>query len=179
MATMKACVQKERRDGFFPVYIRVTHNRTTQYIKTDKMVTRKELTKSKEIKDPFVLQYCTQRILAYNTMLNGTDTSNWTSKEIVKFLQNNNHDICFSDYARKHIDRMIDRCQERNSKNYILAVQHLERFAGTSKVMFSHLTSAFVNRWIKSLEQTKRAKEMYPICIRQVYRAAIMEFNDY
>lgn len=179
MATMKACVQKERRDGFFPVYIRVTHNRTTQYIKTDKMVTRKELTKSKEIKDPFVLQYCTQRILAYNTMLNGTDTSNWTSKEIVKFLQNNNHDICFSDYARKHIDRMIDRGQERNSKNYILAVQHLERFAGTSKVMFSHLTSAFVNRWIKSLEQTKRAKEMYPICIRQVYRAAIMEFNDY
>lgn len=95
MATMKACVQKERRDGFFPVYIRVTHNRTTQYIKTDKMVTRKELTKSKEIKDPFVLQYCTQRILGYNTMLNETDTSNWTSKEIVEFLQNNNHDICF------------------------------------------------------------------------------------
>ena len=39
MATLKACVQKMRNDGFFPVYIRVTHNRTTQYIKTDKMVT--------------------------------------------------------------------------------------------------------------------------------------------
>ena len=43
MATLKACVQKMRNDGFFPVYIRVTHNRTTQYIKTDKMVTKREL----------------------------------------------------------------------------------------------------------------------------------------
>ena len=25
MATFKACVQKERKDGFYPVYIRVTH----------------------------------------------------------------------------------------------------------------------------------------------------------
>ena len=43
MATLKACVQKMRNDGFFPVYIRVTHSRTTQYIKTDKMVTKREL----------------------------------------------------------------------------------------------------------------------------------------
>ena len=47
MATLKACVQKMRNDGFFPVYIRVTHNRTTQYIKTDKMVTKRKLSRSK------------------------------------------------------------------------------------------------------------------------------------
>ena len=46
MATLKACVQKIRNDGFFPVYIRVTHNRTTQYIRTDKMVTKRELSRS-------------------------------------------------------------------------------------------------------------------------------------
>ena len=86
MATFKACVQKERKDGFFPVYIRVTHRRTTQYIKTDKMVTRKELTKSGEIKDPFVLQFCTQRILEYNEKLNKADIGNWTAKEVAEFL---------------------------------------------------------------------------------------------
>ena len=52
MATFKVCVQKERKDGFYPVYIRITHRRTTQYIKTDKMLTRKELTNTNEIKDP-------------------------------------------------------------------------------------------------------------------------------
>ena len=66
MATLKACVQKMRKDGFFPVYIRVTHNRTTQYIKTDKMVTKRELSRSKEITDPFVMQFCTAPIHDYN-----------------------------------------------------------------------------------------------------------------
>ena len=179
MATFKACVQKERKDGFFPVYIRVTHRRTTQYIKTDKMVTRKELTKSNEIKDPFVLQFCTQRILEYNEKLNKVNIENWTAKEVAEFLTKESEDICFSDYARKHIDRMIDKGEQRNARNYELALQHMERFAGTTKVMFSHLTSNFVNRWIESMEQTHRAKEMYPICMRQVFKAAQVEMNDY
>lgn len=170
MATFRACVQKERKDGFFPVYIRVTHRRTTQYIKTDKMVTRKELTKSGEIKDPFVLQSCSQRILEYNGKLNKVDIGHWTAKEVVEFLIRGSEDICFSDYARKHIDRMIDRGQQRNARNYELALQHMERFAGTTRVMFSHLTSDFVNRWIESMVQTHRAKEMYPICMRQVFK---------
>ena len=33
---------------------------------------------------------------------------------------------------------MINRGQERNAKNYKLAVQHLERYIGTNWVMFSH-----------------------------------------
>lgn len=179
MATFKACVQKERKDGFFPVYIRVTHRRTTQYIKTDKMVTRKELTKSNEIKDPFVLQFCTQRILEYNEKLNKVNIEHWTAKEVADFLTKEDDDICFSDYARKHIDRMIDKGEQRNARNYELALHHMERFAGTTKVMFSHLTSNFVNRWIESLAQTHRAKEMYPICMRQVFKAAQVEMNDY
>lgn len=98
---------------------------------------------------------------------------------MVDFLTNGNDDICFSDYARVHIDRMIDRGQERNAKNYKLALQHLERFIGTNQVMFAQLTSTQVNKWIKSLEQTHRAKEMYPICMRQVFKAAMLEYNDY
>lgn len=74
---------------------------------------------------------------------------------------------------------MIDNGQQRNAKNYQLALQHLERFLGTTQIMFSHLTSHLMNRWIKSLEQTHRAKEMYPICMRQVFKAAILEYNDY
>ena len=52
MATFKACVQKERKDGFYPVYIRVTHHRGTQFMKTDKMVTKKELPERKKSKTP-------------------------------------------------------------------------------------------------------------------------------
>lgn len=179
MATLKAVVRTARADGFYSVYIRVTHRRASSFIKTDKVVTRKELTKSNEIKDPYVLQYCTQRILEFYERLNKQSIEHWTAKDIAEFLSSADNDICFSDYARVHIDRMIDNGQERNAKNYRLALQHLERFCGTSKLMFSHFTSQLMSRWIRSLENTHRAKEMYPICMRQVFKAAQLEYNDY
>lgn len=179
MATFKPTVRGERRDGFLQVYIRVTHRKRHGYIKTDKMITRKELTKTNDIKDPFVLNYCTERIMEFNERLNRKDISQWTVAEVVNYLLKGNEDLCFSDYARLHIDRMIDRGQERNAKNYKLALQHMERFFGTNKIMFAQLTSPQVNRWIGSLAQTRRAKEMYPVCLRQIFRAAIAEFNDY
>lgn len=179
MATFKPTVRGERKDGFLQVYIRVTHRKRHGYIKTDKMITRKELTKTNDIKDPFVLNYCTERIMEYNDRLNRKDISQWTIAEVMDFLLKGNDDICFSEYARQHIDRLIDRGQERNAKNYKLALQHMERFYGTNKIMFGQLTSTQVNRWIASLDQTRRAKEMYPICMRQVFRAAVSEFNDY
>ena len=179
MATFKACVKAKRKDGFYPVYIRVIHHKKVAYIPTDKMVNDKGLSKSGEIEDPYVMQFCTNRIVEYMEILNRVDTEHWTVKDITDYLKSGYNDICFSDYARKHIDRMIDRGQQRNARNYELALQHMERFAGTTKVMFSHLTSNFVNRWIESMEQTHRAKEMYPICMRQVFKAAQVEMNDY
>ena len=179
MATFKACVKAKRKDGFYTVYIRVIHHKKVAYIPTDKMVNDKGLSKSCEIDDPYVMQFCTNRIVEYMEILNRVDTEHWTVKDITEYLKSGYNDICFSDYARKHIDRMIDKGEQRNARNYELALQHMERFAGTTRVMFSHLTSNFVNRWIESMEQTHRAKEMYPICMRQVFKAAQVEMNDY
>lgn len=176
---MKACVQKMRNDGFFPVYIRVTHNRTTQYIKTGKMVTKRELSKSKDITDAVVQQFCSTLILDYQARLNAIDTRDWNARMIVDYLLKGDEDISFSDYARLHIDRMIDSGMARNARNYQLALQHMERYFGTTQVKFSQMTSTNVAKWIKSLEQTNRAKEMYPVCMRQVFRAATTELNDY
>lgn len=179
MATFKAVVRRPRSDGFYSVYIRVTHRRQTLFIKTDKMLTKQELTRSGEIKDAFILQFCTQKILEYQERLNRHDISQWTGAKVVEFLTTPEEVMPFSDYARKHIDRMIDRGQERNAKNYLLALQHMERYFGTTKVKFAQLTSANVNKWIATLDKTARAKEMYPVCIRQIFRAAIDELNDY
>lgn len=180
MATFKTCVQTKvkRTDGFYPVYIRVTQNRKVAYIKTNKLVNEHGLSKSMEVTDPIVMQYCMKQIVTWIDMLNRLETENWTVKEVVQYLNNGSNDVCFSDYARTHHDRMVDRGEERNARNYELAYQHLERFAGTNKVPFSMLTSAFLNKWILSLNSTHRAKELYPICIRQIFKSAIMEFND-
>lgn len=176
---MKACVQWARKDGFYPVYIRVTHNRATQYIRTGKMVTGRELSGSKDITDPVVMRFCATLILDYMEKLNRMDIRDWTCRMIVDYLLKGDEDLCFSDYARKHIDRLIDSGQARNAKNYELALRHMERYFGTTKVRFSQLTSANMTGWIRTMEQTRRAKEMYPVCMRQVFRAAIAELNDY
>ena len=179
MANLKACVRRPRKDGFWQVYIRVTHRRNAGFIKTDKMVTKKGLTKENEIKDPFVLNYCTDLIIRYNMALNQKDISAWEVGQVIEYLTTENEDVCFSDYANVHIARMINRGQERNAKNYKLAVSNLELHLGTNKIMFGQLTSVIVNKWIASLSHTHRAKEMYPVCVRQIFKAAISEYNDY
>ena len=180
MATFKIAVQKQRNDGYWPVYIRVTHRRRISYIKTDKMVNDKGLVKStNEVKDPYVRKYCDNLIVDYVEKLNKVDTSKWNIEDVIHFLKSGSADICFSDYARQYQAKMVAEGHARNARTYELAYQHLERFAGTNKLMFSHLTSHFISQWITSLSTTTRAKEQYPICIRQIFKQALLDFNDY
>ena len=178
MAKIKAVVRTPRADGFYQVYIRVTQGNKVGYIKTDKVVQKKDV-KDGLFLDPYVANFCAKRVLEYTQKLNRVDSRYWSVNDIIDYLTRADEDICFSDYARKHINRLIDSDQERTAKNYRWALEHFERFMGTTRVMFSHLSSHVLNKWIKSMETTKRAKEMYPICLRQVFKAAQKEFNDY
>lgn len=179
MTTIKPVVRKPRADGFYPVYIRIVHNRKPGYIKTDKIVDAEHISKSGDITDPVVNEYCSRLVLEYSDRLNRTDVSTWEVKEVIEHLTTVDEEVCFSTYAKFHIDRMEKRGQCRNAKNYKLAVQHLERYLGTNKVMFAHLTSSVLKRWIEQLSaSTSRAKEMYPVCIRQIFKAAIIDMND-
>lgn len=179
MATFKTVIRHQRPNGLAQVYIRVTHKRDTQFIKTDKVVDQKGVTKNKEVKDPFVLQYCTNKIAYFTEILNKVDTSSWNVNEVVDYLKTGSSEICFSDYARKYHDNMINEGHERNARTYELAYQHLERYAGTNKLMFSKLTSTFINGWIRTLSNTARAKEQYPVCVRQIFKQALLDYNDY
>ena len=94
-------------------------------------------------------------------------------------MKSGSSDVCFSDYAREYQSKMIQDGHERNARTYELAFQHLERFMGTTQVMFSHLTSTVITRWIQSLSYTARAKEQYPVCVRQIFKQALLDYNDY
>ena len=178
MVNLKATVRVKTKSGLYPVYIRFTKSNQVSYVKTSWVVNEKGLKNKKEITDPFVLHQTSMLIDGYYSQLNLIDTSKWTTSEIVKYLTEFNNDLSFSDYARKHIEKLIGRGQERTSRNYKWAIQHMERFAGTDNIMFSRITSSFLNRWIESLSDTNRCKEQYPVCMREVYKAAMKEFND-
>ncbi len=179
MATLKATVKSKRKDGMYVVYIRFAHNRKVSYLRTSWLVNEKGISRNKkDIIDPIVIQQTSKLILQYYEQLNRIDTQNWTVKEIVDYIQKGKDGISFSKYARKHIDKMIARGQERTSRDYKWALYNLEKFAGGNEVMFSQLTYSFLSRWIDSLSQTARSKHKYPINIRQIHKAAMLEYND-
>ena len=158
MVNLKATVRVKTKSGLYPVYIRFTKSNQVSYVKTSWVVNENGLSDKKEITDPFVIQQTCILIDSYYKQLNQIDSTNWTTSEIVKYLTEFNNDLSFSDYARKHIDKLISRGQERTSRNYKWALNHMERFAETDNIMFSRLTSAFLNRWIESLSTTNRCK---------------------
>ena len=179
MATLKAIVKSRAKNGMYPVYIRITQNRQFSYVRTSWMVNDKGLSDDKkDIIDPYVIQQTSLMISDYYNKLNLSDTSAWSSSEIMNYLLEFGKDLSFSEYTRNHIEKMKARGQERTSRNYKWALQHLERFAGTDDLMFSRLTSSFLNRWIESLSVTNRCKEQYHVCIREVFKAAMKEYND-
>ena len=179
MATLKATVKSKRKDGMYVVYIRFAHNRKVSYLRTSWMVNDKGLSRNKkDILDPYVIQQTSKLIDQYYNTLNRIDTQDWTVKEIVDYIQKGKDGISFSDYARKHIEKMKARGQERTSRDYKWALYNLEKFAGGNEVMFSQLTFSFLSRWIESLSQTARSKNKYPINIRQIHKAAMLEYND-
>ena len=178
MATFKTMVRYKRADGFYQVYIRVLHRSKSGYIKTDKYVTDKQISKSGDIKDVVVNSYCTQEILRYTEVINLKDVSQYSVNELIDYLQNSDADVSFSDYATKFIGRMEAEGHERNAKNYRLAVNHLQRYMGSTRLMFSQLSTTVLNKWIDSLSLTNRAKEMYPTCVRQIFKKALVELND-
>lgn len=179
MAIFKITVRKKRSDGFYPVYIRVTHNKKVSYIKTDKLTTDKYLSASGEVTDPYVLEPLSRRVREYGEYLNRYEIRSWTVQQVVAILAEMDEDLSFSDYARKHIDRMIDRGQVRNSQTYKHALQSMELSFGTNQIKFSQLTSARINKWIGEMAALRRrCKEQYPVCMRQVFKAALLELND-
>ena len=179
MATLKATVKSKRKDGMYVVYIRFAHNRKVSYLRTSWMVNDKGLSRNKkDILDPYVIQQTSKLIDQYYNTLNMIDTQDWTVKEIVDYIQKGKDGISFSMYARKHIEKMKARGQERTSRDYKWALYSLEKFAGGNEVMFSQLTYSFLSRWIYSLSQTARSKNKYPINIRQIHKAAMLEYND-
>ena len=87
-------------------YIRVTHQRKTSYIKTNKIIDPAHITSNGELTDPVVNEYCAIIIRQYTDKLNRVDATFWELKDVIEFLHKNDEETCFSDYARKFISKM-------------------------------------------------------------------------
>jgi hypothetical protein len=70
MATFSILIQKgdRRKDGKYPIYIRVYWKSKSANIHTDLYATEKQLTKDLHLKDPMLLREITNRIARYEEL---------------------------------------------------------------------------------------------------------------
>ena len=178
MLTFEPCIRSLRNDGYAKVYIRVIKDGNPAYIHTDYLVSSKQLNGNK-IKDTFILTETMLVIRKYIEKMNKTNSKNWTVKDISTYLQNVSEEISFTDYYQRYINDMVNSGREVPSVNYKYAMRSFKAFCGKDNINFSDVTSQRLNGWILTLMNTKRAKNMYPTCIRTVFTAGLVKYNDY
>lgn len=177
MATFKTVIRSKRTDGTYLVYIRCTHNRKIDYIKTSHYIFSSQLKKN-EIIDYDIIGKCAIKIKEWNERLNREDIDNWNVKEVVDFITQGKEDISFSNYCIQFIDNMINEGRGKSASNYQCAVKSFELKFGQT-VAFQNLTSKMIMDWISTLSNTARAKSSYPKAIKAIFEAGCLEYNDY
>ena len=178
MITYALCIRKVRDDGYARVYIRITKDRAVTYLGTDFTVHKKKVSGS-TIKDAFTIAEIAPLISKFVDKMNKVDAKSWTAKEVAEYLESSESEISFTDFYKRFTDRMICDGRRNSADNYTCAINSLKMFTGVNNLNFSDITSKSINNWIKSLENTSRAKNSYPNCISTVFKAGLLEYNDY
>jgi len=176
MATFKPTTRTNKE--YNAVYIRIIHKSKVDYIRTDMMLHKSGIRKG-EISDYSILGSCALIIKEYNERLNQINNSKMTVKEIKEFLTTDRNSISFTNFANKFISQMFRDGRIKPSENFQTAVNSLYNFLGKKEVAFSDITSQVVRDWIKSLQGTARAKQMYPMAVKAIFNAGCNEYNDY
>jgi len=163
---------------FNPVYIRISHNSKTDYIKTGMTIHKSGLRKGK-ITNSEILAICALLIKSYHDKINNVNVKTWTVQELRSYLENESVDISFTDFAKQFINRLINDDRTNSAYSYKRAVKSLNTYLKKDEIFFNELTSKVISGWIDSMRNTKRAKSMYPSLVKTIFKAGLLEYNDY
>lgn len=177
MATFKEVVRKRRADGMYAVYIRVTHNRKIDYIKTDMYVHDGHL-KGGEITDQIVRAKCSIRIKEFLDKLNLKDTDNWTVKQVMEFISSNDK-VLFYPYCDEFVKNLRGKGKDKTAEGYEDAIKSFRKFFTDTNLAFQDIKKKDLGKWIETLMETARAKQKYPSNMKAIFDAGRDKYNDY
>lgn len=188
MPTFKAVVQRhqERRDGKFPISIRVIHNRQVCYLPTGLYCTRSQINKHTfEIKDQFILTRTGQTIRNYESTLLEIDTEIMRSMgvhELCAFFRTNAQELDFIGFCQTIIASNPRRYRTLHS--VLRIIQNM----GITKLSAADFTSAFLRQFQNALERpvgndtskrvlTENTKAQYLQRLCMAFRRMQKEYN--
>lgn len=150
MATFTIVVREcnERRDGKFPVAIRLTHNRVSKNIPTDAYLTRKQIKPDfSGIKDPTILKGLLNDISNYEEMLAkglGTDLSRFTVHDLVNYIKTQKQTaggtgIDFIAFSKAYIKALKDAGRDGYAEPFDAIIGNLIDFFGRSFISIKEI----------------------------------------
>jgi integrase len=193
MPTFKATIRKGqlRKDGKYPVSIRVTHNRISAYVPTGVYVSKKQVNKHYEIKDQFVIGRTNQTIQQYERKILEIDTEDlreMSVQAIVAILTRSNKKVDYLAYCENLIAQ--DAKKWCGLKHALLIAKRI----GYEQIMLRDVDRIFVDKfraYIETIEipasrkknETKkkklssRIKNEYMMRLHQVYKMIVLELG--
>jgi hypothetical protein len=176
MATFNPVVRTSKE--FSTVYILISHKSKSDYIKTGMQI-HKSGVKDGKIVDYLILANCAILIKKYVDRMNEINSENMSVQDIKKFLMSDGEQLSFVKFANAWIGDMEGAGRKKSAINYRTAIHSLIGFCGKKDLLFSDITSIVIRRWIESLSETHRAKQMYPNAIKKMFEDGCLEYNDY
>ena len=151
MPTFKATIRKQqlRRDGKYPVSIRMTHNRVSTYIPTGLYVSKRQVSKHYEIKDQFVIERTNQTIREYENKiltLGTEDMRSMSVRSIAAILTRSNRKVDYSAYCEKIIAQ--NSFKFNSLKNALLIAKEI----GYDHLMIQDVDEYFIGKFRKEIE---------------------------
>lgn len=188
--TIKALIleQKQRADKTWNVKIRLIHNRQSVYISTPHYVTKQQLNKDLEIRDPEIIDMLNTDIRRMRGFVSelSWNGDNMTAKAMAEHLENRlknkSQEIDFIAYAKNKSEELITSGRQGTGKNHRYMINRLLEFTGKPTLNMSEITSKFLQNFAKWLSERDgmgaRGVSLYTGSIRTLFNMAREEFND-
>lgn len=205
MATFKICVFKkhQKRNGTYPVTIRVCWKRKYGYIKTefyatDKQVSQKKYFDSKgkqkllfALKDPFIINELNSRIAKYEDIKVrklGLNIDQYTARELADYFTKEgspgtDSSIDFVEFSQLHCGRLTSRGKKSTAYTMERTVRAMIDFcAGRQKISITEITAKFLSQfeaYLRTDRTIKRKNQFGRIVTTEKSALSDISIQDY
>ncbi|WP_313157058.1 site-specific integrase [Sphingobacterium multivorum] len=157
MATVSAKVYEHHKksDGTYNVKICVYHKGERKFLDTNHYVVQKQLTKTKKIKDTFVLDKLNEQLKEYRKAISDLDAmlENFTAESLRDYLKDKDEDVEFIQFCREHIEQLKLDGRSGTAKNHSAICNSLVDYFKRQKVSIKEINSNMLlsyERFLKS-----------------------------
>jgi hypothetical protein len=189
MITLKMVIRPDRpkKDGTWPVNLRISYQRKTTYLSTPYFVTKSQINKEFEIKDKFLqlqvdddLNRARREVSSSFEKLSSMSVSQIADHFSAFLYSKKKSGIDFFEFAKTHIEKM-EANNQASRGNYGISVRKIRAFVRKDEIDFDDITLTFLesfDEWLKLTGVGARGRSLYLSNFRAIYNAATKAYNN-